>query len=83
MNLGGAMFWAMDLDDFRGTSCDQGKYPLINAAKDVVNGKGSSTRTTTPRPTTTTTPIPTSQTATAAVYCVNCKFNNANFIGKI
>jgi len=35
-NLRGLMFWALDLDDFRG-SCDGGvKYPLIKAAS---NGK--------------------------------------------
>lgn len=82
MNLGGAMFWAMDLDDFRGTSCGQGKYPLINTAKDIVNGGSSlvtrttipsTTGTTTPGTTTTTTPIPASQTPTASLYCLNCK----------
>ena len=61
----------MDLDDFTGKSCDEGKFPLINAAKDVVNGQGFSTRSTTQR---TTTPRPNEQSATAAFYCVNCKF---------
>ncbi|CAF4132210.1 unnamed protein product, partial [Rotaria sp. Silwood1] len=77
MNLGGAMFWTMDLDDFRGEQCGEGKYPLINTAKDIVNGKGPSTKPpitrTTPTMTThttyTTTPKP-DQTDTAAVYCL-------------
>jgi len=25
------MFWALDLDDFKGTQCNEGKYPLITA----------------------------------------------------
>ena len=32
--LGGIMFWALDLDDFKGQSCGKGPYPLMNAAKD-------------------------------------------------
>lgn len=32
-NLAGAMFWAIDIDDFNGNHCNQGKYPLINAVK--------------------------------------------------
>ena len=31
--LMGAMFWALDLDDFSGNQCGQGQYPLINAVK--------------------------------------------------
>ncbi|XP_074649384.1 chitotriosidase-1-like [Tubulanus polymorphus] len=27
-NLGGAMIWSLPLDDFSGTQCGQGKYPL-------------------------------------------------------
>ncbi|CAF3523000.1 unnamed protein product [Adineta steineri] len=71
MNLGGAMFWAMDLDDFRGNKCDEGKFPLINTAKDIVNGKQPSTRPTTTPTTSTTTAIPTDQTNIAAFYCQN------------
>ena len=34
--LAGAMFWALDLDDFDGSHCDAGKYPLINAVKSAL-----------------------------------------------
>lgn len=27
------MVWSLDLDDFSGTFCNQGKYPLINTIK--------------------------------------------------
>lgn len=37
-NLLGAMFWALDLDDFNGTVCGQGRYPLINAVKNALGG---------------------------------------------
>ena len=33
-NLGGYMFWAMDLDDFGG-NCGGRKFPLMNMAKDI------------------------------------------------
>lgn len=31
MGLGGIMFWSYDLDDFFGSFCGQGKYPLLSA----------------------------------------------------
>ena len=46
---GGVMFWAFDIDDFKGQYCGAGRYPLINAAKDEWNKAGSG-----PTPTTTT-----------------------------
>merc|ERR1719242_17997 len=52
LGLGGIMFWALDLDDFKGQSCGKGPYPLMNAAKDqclsgssgVTSGPGSPTQ---------------------------------------
>ena len=36
--LAGAMFWCLDLDDFTGKFCNQGKYPLITAVKNELGG---------------------------------------------
>merc|ERR1712168_1775301 len=36
--LAGAMFWALDLDDFSGKSCGKGNYPLMNAVKKYLGG---------------------------------------------
>lgn len=38
-NMKGYMFWALDLDDFTGSICNQGKYPLMNAAKKAASGQ--------------------------------------------
>nr|XP_022324484.1 LOW QUALITY PROTEIN: chitinase-3-like protein 2 [Crassostrea virginica] len=34
-NFGGVMFWSLDLDDFTGRYCHQGKYPLLSKVKNV------------------------------------------------
>ncbi|GFN83689.1 hypothetical protein PoB_001019500 [Plakobranchus ocellatus] len=35
--LGGIMFWSLDLDDFKGDYCGQGRYPLLTAINMTVN----------------------------------------------
>ena len=32
LGLNGVSFWALDFDDFTGSNCGQGKYPLLNTA---------------------------------------------------
>nr|AYD38873.1 chitinase-like protein [Mytilus trossulus] len=38
--LGGAMFWALDLDDFTGNACHEGDYPLITAVTNQLKTSG-------------------------------------------
>ena len=35
---GGWMIWALDLDDFSGSFCNQGPYPLLNTLKNALDG---------------------------------------------
>ena len=35
-NLAGGMFWEITLDDYLGTVCNDGTYPLINTLKDCL-----------------------------------------------
>lgn len=36
------MVWALDFDDFSGTVCNKGPYPLLRAVNDVLEGTKSS-----------------------------------------
>jgi chitinase len=52
MQLGGVMFWAIDIDDFNGNFCGQGKYPLVKQAYQTFFGE-----TPAPEPETTQAPV--------------------------
>ncbi|KAM7423388.1 hypothetical protein PAMA_011108 [Pampus argenteus] len=54
-NLGGAHVWTMDMDDFAGSFCEMGAYPLINHLR--VSMGFPPKPTTTPAPTTTKDPM--------------------------
>lgn len=41
MGLAGIMFWAPDLDDFTGSVCNEGKYPLATAAVSLTRNQAT------------------------------------------
>uniref|UniRef100_A0A671PQZ7 chitinase n=1 Tax=Sinocyclocheilus anshuiensis TaxID=1608454 RepID=A0A671PQZ7_9TELE len=55
MSLGGASVWTLDFDDFSGSFCYSGSYPLVNHLRNALGFPPKPT--TTPRPTTTADPI--------------------------
>ncbi|XP_060897785.1 chitinase, acidic.1 [Labrus mixtus] len=54
-NLGGAHVWTLDMDDFVGTFCAGGSYPLVNSLRRTMGFPPKPT--TTPAPTTTRDPV--------------------------
>ncbi|XP_051890536.1 acidic mammalian chitinase-like [Pristis pectinata] len=69
-SFGGAMVWTIDQDDYEGTSCNQGKYPLINKLK-VMLSSGSE-----PKEIPEVTPLPTSTSPDSqlSTMCPNLEF---------
>lgn len=42
-NLGGALLWTLNLDDFTGAFCNQGQFPLTSALKNALRVHSQST----------------------------------------
>ncbi len=77
MGLAGIMFWAPDLDDFTGGLCNQGKYPLMTTAVNLIRGQtvwSTSTKSSTTSSTTTT--IQTKFEEQKRVVCYYTKYVN-------
>ncbi|XP_008145373.2 acidic mammalian chitinase-like [Eptesicus fuscus] len=67
--FGGAMVWAIDLDDFTGTFCGQGRYPLMNALKSALSVSTPNCRVPTSTPGTTSAPIVTAAPVGNRGFC--------------
>ncbi|KAK3594099.1 hypothetical protein CHS0354_040866 [Potamilus streckersoni] len=39
--LAGVMFWSLDIDDFNGAACNEGKYPLVSAIMKAIQKESS------------------------------------------
>ena len=70
------MFWAVDLDDFTGALCNEGKYPLMNTAVGLLRGQGTwkPPTTTTTASTTTSTSTQSTSPARKRVVCYYTKY---------
>ncbi|KAF6074198.1 chitinase acidic [Phyllostomus discolor] len=55
-NFAGAMIWAIDLDDFTGTFCNEGRFPLTTTLKEALGLQSGSCTVPLPQPITTATP---------------------------
>uniref|UniRef100_A0A8C5BZQ2 chitinase n=1 Tax=Gadus morhua TaxID=8049 RepID=A0A8C5BZQ2_GADMO len=62
-NFAGAMVWTLDMDDYSGTFCNQGKYPLINVLKKGLGLESASC-------TAPATPLPPIKGGMSATFCV-------------
>lgn len=77
MGLAGIMFWALDLDDFTGEFCNEGKYPLMNTAVNLLRGQPEWTTPTAPTTTTTLTTTTTTASTLAQQKRVVCYYTKS------